>query len=87
MPVPRDRNDDAYFAPLANLHIGDAELCLGLIHFTDGLKGANARIAAAEKFRGEFGIATECGFGRRPAETIPQLLRIHSGAASDAAAQ
>jgi acetylornithine/N-succinyldiaminopimelate aminotransferase len=26
----------------------------------------------------EFSIATECGFGRRPAETIPQLLRIHA---------
>ena len=25
----------------------------------------------------EFSNATECGFGRRPAETIPQLLRIH----------
>ena len=28
-----------------------------------------------------FGIATECGFGRRPAETIPELLRIHAEAA------
>ena len=26
----------------------------------------------------EFSIATECCFGRRPAETIPQLLRIHA---------
>ena len=26
----------------------------------------------------EFSIATECGFGRWPAETLPQLLRIHA---------
>ena len=26
----------------------------------------------------EFSMATECGFGRPPAETIPQLLRIHA---------
>ena len=26
----------------------------------------------------EFSIATECGFGRRPAETTPQLLRTHA---------
>jgi len=23
-------------------------------------------------------VATECGLGRRPPETIPQLLRIHA---------
>jgi hypothetical protein len=28
-----------------------------------------------------FAIATECGFGRRPVETIPELLRIHAAAA------
>ena len=82
MPVPRDRSDDAYFAPLANLDIGDAELSLGLVHITDGLEGTQGRIAAAEKFVSDFGISTECGFGRRPAETIPELLRIHAEAAS-----
>ena len=23
------------------------------------------------------GIATECGFGHRPKETLPELMRIH----------
>jgi hypothetical protein len=32
----------------------------------------------AEKFAPEFSIATECGFGRRRPETIPELLRIHA---------
>ena len=81
MPVPRDRNDDDYFAPLVGLEIGDTELSLGLVHYTDGLAGTRARIDTAEKFVSDFGIATECGFGRRPAETIPELLRIHAEAA------
>ena len=51
------------------------------MHYTDGLAGTRKRMAAAEKFVGEFSIATECGFGRRPPETIPELLRIHAAAA------
>ena len=31
----------------------------------------------AEKFIKEFDIATECGFGRRPSEQMPELLQIH----------
>lgn len=81
MPVPRDRNDDDYFAPLVDLEIGDTELSLGLVHHTGGLDGTKARIDTAGKFRPDFGIATECGFGRRPVETIPELLRIHAEAA------
>jgi hypothetical protein len=82
MPVPRDRCDDAYFAPLKALNLGPGtELCLGLVHYTDGLAGTRRRIAAAEKFVRDFSIATECGFGRRPPETIPELLRIHAAAA------
>ena len=30
------------------------------------------------KVRERFGVATECGMGRRPPETIPELLRIHA---------
>ncbi len=82
MPVPRDRNDDAYFAPLEGLDIGSAELSLGLVHHTDGLQGTKVRMATAEKFVSDFGIATECGFGRRPPETIPTLLTIHSEASA-----
>lgn len=83
MPVPRDRSDDAYFAPLKNLKLRpETKLSLGLVHFTDGVAGTRARIAAAEKVAKGFMIATECGLGRRKPETIPELLRIHAEVAS-----
>ena len=82
MPVPKERDDDAYFAPLADLRLKPGcELYLGLVHMTGGLAGTRRRIAAAEKFVRDFGIATECGFGRRPADTIPDLFRQHLEAA------
>lgn len=80
MPVPRDRNDPAYFEPLGNL-TDRTRLILGLVHHTDGVPGTKARIAVARRFRPDFGIATECGMGRRPSETIPELLDIHREAA------
>jgi methionine synthase II (cobalamin-independent) len=79
MPVPRSRDDDAYFAPLRELRIDDeTELYLGLVHNTDGVEGTRRRIQTAQKVRERFGVATECGMGRRPPETIPELLRIHA---------
>src|SRR5262245_32209831 len=82
MPVPRNRADDGYFAPLDRLELRpETELCLGLVHYTDGLIGTRRRLATAEKYVKNFSIATECGFGRRPADTIPELLRIHAAAA------
>jgi hypothetical protein len=83
MPVPRDRSDDAYFAPLKHLQLhSETELYLGLVHFTDGVEGTRRRIEAAQRVVADFGVATECGFGRRPSETIPELLRIHSEVAA-----
>ncbi len=85
MPVPRDRADDAYFAPLKDLRLKPGtELCLGLVHHTDGAAGTRQRLAAAEKVVADFSIATECGFGRRRPETIPELLRIHAEVADGA---
>ena len=82
MPVPRGRDDAAYFAPLSRLALPAAtELYLGLVHFTDGIEGARRRIAGATPYRQGFGIATECGFGRRPPETVRQLLELHAAVA------
>ena len=79
MPVPRDRSDDAYFAPLKNLRLKPhTQLCLGLVHHTDGAAGTRARLATAERVVKDFSIATECGFGRRRPDTIAELLRIHT---------
>jgi hypothetical protein len=82
MPVPRDRDDDAYFAPLAALTRQPAtELYLGLLHLTDGIEGAERRMQTAERVVADFGLATECGFGRRPPDTIQPLLELHRAAA------
>ena len=71
MPVPRDRSDDAYFTPLQDLAVGDTRVFIGLIHHTDGLEGTRQRLATARKYLRDFGVATECGFGRRePAQSI-----------------
>lgn len=81
MAVPRDRDDSAYFAPLADLHHDESELVLGLIHFTDGLEGALDRMEAAGEFATDFGVATECGFGRRLVDTVVPLLQLHAAVA------
>ena len=82
MPVPRDRGDDAYFAPLKTLQLRpETVLALGLVHHTDGIDGTARRMATARKYARDFAIGTECGFGRRKPETIPELLRIHAAAA------
>ena len=82
LPVPRDRDDDAYYAPLADLSLRpETELILGLVHHTGGLDATTRRMDTASKFAADFGIATECGFGRRDAETLDALFRIHAEAA------
>jgi hypothetical protein len=78
VPVPRDRDDDAYFAPLRGLQLNpQTELYLGLVHYTDGVGGAKRRLAAARKVVSSFGVATECGFGRRDPQTVEGLLALH----------
>ena len=78
LPVPIDRHDEAYFAPLAEVTWpGDTELYLGLVHHEDGFDGALRRAAAAAPFVPGFGIATECGFGRGPVERTAPLLALH----------
>ncbi len=79
-----EQHDDAYFAPLQGLAVRpETRLYLGLIHFSDGVEGSRRRLAAASKVVEDFGLATECGFGRRAPETIPQLLKIHAAVADD----
>lgn len=82
MPVPRSRHDDAYMAPLAELASGGATLYAGLVHRTDGLEGSLRRLdALRRRYDGPLGIATECGLGQRPVETIPELLALHRAVA------
>ena len=82
MPVPRSRTDDAYFEALRELKLKpETRLALGLVHYTDGAEGTRTRMAVAQKYRKDFMIATECGFGRRDPATLPRLLEIHAEAA------
>jgi hypothetical protein len=84
MPVPRNRSDTAYFAPLQDLKLPpETDISLGLVHFTDGVAGTRKRIATAKKFIPDFLIATECGFGRRDPATLDELLRIHAAVAEE----
>jgi len=84
IPVPIERDDDAYFAPLSELDVQpETEIYLGLVHIRDGVEGGTRRVAAATKILEKFGVATECGWGRRPegrggGEDLGQLLDIHS---------
>jgi hypothetical protein len=85
IPVPRE-NGANYLAPLADLRLPAAtELYLGVVHLTDGLAGAQRRIDAARRVIAEFGVATECGWGRRPPDTIPELLQLHKKISTAAA--
>jgi len=79
LPVPIERDDASYFAPLVDLDRREFELYLGLIHLTDGIEGARRRIGAAKRVVRDIGVATECGWGRRKPETIPSLLTLHKG--------
>jgi len=77
MPVPMNRSDDAYFAPLRGIKSVDTKVFLGLIHLHDGVEGSLKRVEVARRYLRAFGVATECGLGRRPRETLPEVLRIH----------
>lgn len=69
-----DTADEAFYAPLAGLSIGDARVYLGAIHNMATLK---ERVAAARKFLPAFGLAAYCGFGRTPPAELPDILRDH----------
>ena len=48
LPVPRDRDDVAYFTPLRGLKLHrETGLYLGLVHLTDGVAGARRRLERA----------------------------------------
>ncbi|PJJ65440.1 hypothetical protein [Compostimonas suwonensis] len=83
LPVPIDRDDDAFFAPLDAVEWPAAtEIYLGLLHHEDGTEGAGRRIATARRHVPGFGVATECGFGRGPRERTESLLDLHAAIAA-----
>ena len=82
MPVPLAHAHEGYFEPLADLNVrSETELYLGLVHLVDGVDGVLRRTDAARSFIDEFGISTECGWGRQPEHVVLGLLQLHSAAA------
>jgi hypothetical protein len=80
LPVPKDRTDDAYFAPLKGLQLAaGTQLYLGLLH-EDDEAGDKTRAAAARRSVADFGVATECGWGRKDPARVPGLIATHARA-------
>ncbi|HEX4251247.1 MAG TPA: hypothetical protein VH008_25525, partial [Pseudonocardia sp.] len=78
LPVRDDVDPATYLAPLTGLRLNPAtDLYLGLITDRGGAAAALTRIAAARQVVARFGVATECGMGRRSPDAIPDLLAIH----------
>ena len=78
LPVPIQRDDASYFAPLANLNPrACTQLYLGLLHGEDGVEGALRRMHSARGFSRNFGIACECGLGRHASDAVNGLLSLH----------
>ncbi|MEM7113179.1 MAG: hypothetical protein AAF614_12155 [Chloroflexota bacterium] len=77
LPVSDPQADDAFFAPLADLDLRPpAELYLGLINPRDA-GGDQRRMVAARAYFAEFGVATECGWGRKNRDRVQSLLAEH----------
>ena len=60
------------------LSFGDGfRLYLGLIHERDGTAGTMRRHATASRHVQDFGVSTECGFGRMSADAVPGIMATH----------
>lgn len=81
MPVVRQPND-AFFAPLDDLEVGDTKVFLGIVH-TDGIDDFRRRRDLARKHLDTFGIGSVCGYGRVEPELLPEILRIHAQDAAE----
>jgi hypothetical protein len=82
MPVVRNP-EEAFFAPLDDLDVGDTKIYLGLVHHTDGLEDFRRRRDLARRHLPEFGIGSVCGYGRVEPELLPEILRIHAEDAAE----
>lgn len=84
MPALARWTTPAPYEPLRGLaRAPETELYLGVVHHHDGVEGTRARIAAAGQIVPRFGIATECGMGRRDAAQIDELLRVHAACCAE----
>jgi hypothetical protein len=82
MPVVR-QPDEAFFAPLDKLDVGETKVFLGMVHHTDGIEDFRRRRDLARRHLGNFGIGSVCGYGRVEPELLPEILRIHAEDAAE----
>jgi hypothetical protein len=92
MPIQFARGEqDDHYAPLKDLDVPGARVYLGLIDSSDGLEAALRRREVARRHLAAFGLATACGWGRRPLEEDVQdlldLERDVARAVTDAAVE
>jgi len=81
VPVPQGRTEPEFFEPLRSLNVSpDTRIYLGLVLQGDP-DGDQARIVVAKQFLDDFGIATECGWGRTDPANVQGLLESHRSAA------
>jgi hypothetical protein len=81
IPVPKERTDDAFYAPLRGWKWPTGtKLYLGLLHHNDEA-GDRKRVAVAKNFIDDFGLSAECGWGRTEPGRLPGLLKGHRAAA------
>ena len=69
-----DRPDVEYYAPLADLRVGNTDIYLGLIH---DMESFETRLLNSKKYLEGFGIAAPCGFGRIAPTELKTLLQEH----------
>lgn len=74
-------NLDQYYEPMRNLlpdfQRHGTDVYLGVVH-SDDREGTKKRIEVAKKVLPglEFGIATECGFGRTPKDELDGIMSL-----------
>ena len=78
MPVQLSELRDDYYAPLQRLEVGGARVYIGLVDLRDGVAGALSRLTLAKRYLPSFGVATPCGWGRRPlSQELSALLNLN----------
>jgi hypothetical protein len=71
-------SEDAFYAPLANLDVGTTKIYLGLVHFHEETNDAfSARVATAQKYLSDFGVAAVCGYGRANPDEAGDIFKMH----------
>jgi len=70
--------EDAFFAPLADLDAPDSRIFLGIVLPLDGEDGLRRRHATASRHLTDFGVAMYCGMGRQRGEDPVATMRDHA---------